>query len=83
MSALSEMVVIGIHHVRSYEESQKIGSEVMMGETALVELGKLENVQKQRMLDFLSGVSYVKGSMIIKVAEDVYLITSQKCEAKE
>ena len=83
MSDPGEMVTIGIHHVKSYEESQEIGSEVMGGDTAVVELGKLEHVQKQRMLDFLSGVSYVRGSRIMKVAEDVYLITAECCEIKE
>ena len=62
-----------IYKPSKYEEAESICNEIKAGKAVVMIMDDLSQEDKQRMLDFLSGVIMAKDGIITKIYHNVYM----------
>ena len=65
---------------KNYSECKKIANYIKEDKTVMVNLDNVEGGIAQRILDFLSGASSIKGAKFIPVSKRVYVVVSKNVE---
>lgn len=64
---------ISIVRIKSFEDVQKYAEVIKNGDTLTFSLENLRVEEGQRVIDYLSGATYVLGGSIEKVTDKVYV----------
>lgn len=75
MATNNQNTKVCLFEPRVFAETQDIADELKSKRAALVNLTKIDNVAKKRIVDFLSGTVYALEGDIQKVGADIFLCT--------
>lgn len=75
MSNLKGDTKVHLVEPRVYTESQDIADELKRSKATLVNLTRVDQATKRRIIDFLSGTVYALDGQIQKVGQDIFLCT--------
>ncbi len=66
-----------------FKDAQKIADNVKANQPVIVNLQNVDRDLSRRMIDFCSGMTYVLGGSMEKVADQVFLVTPPNVEVPE
>lgn len=73
MNNLNKDTKVHLVEPRVFSESQDIADELKRNKATLVNLTRVDNATKKRLIDFLSGTVYALDGDIQKVGQDIFL----------
>lgn len=73
MNNLNNDTKVHLVEPRVFSESQDIADELKRNKATLVNLTRVDNATKKRIIDFLSGTVYALDGDIQKVGQDIFL----------
>ncbi|MBQ5685777.1 MAG: cell division protein SepF, partial [Clostridia bacterium] len=59
----------------NFDEAEEIGFHIKQKRACAVNLHRMPNEYRQRIIDFLSGVAYANAGMLKRVANSTFIIT--------
>lgn len=62
---------------KSYSEVHKLIDYIKQGESVMLNLDKIDDLEAQRMLDFASGAAYALNGSIQRVSGNIFLLTPE------
>ena len=66
-----------IAHPKTFMDAEKISSHIKKGRAVIINAEKMPGTDKQRLLDFLSGVAMAREGTIARLYQDVFLCSPE------